>query len=224
MIVTIDGPAGTGKSTAARALAERLQFQFLDTGAMYRAVAVKCLKSGCDLADSDAATRIAEPLRIAFVDGRTHVNGDDLTDQLRSPEATRAASIVAQVPGVRQALVLAQRELAQGRNIVCEGRDQGTVVFPLAECKFYITAAPEIRAERRRQELLAAGQFVAFESLLAEQEQRDDRDRNRHLSPLRPAEDAIVVDTTDLDATTVVDQLESHVRARMPRVRLPTHD
>ncbi len=125
--------------------------------------------------------------------------------------------MIAQEPGVREALVEQQRRLAKGHDMVCEGRDQGTVVFPHAECKFFITAHPRIRAERRHQELLAAGHRVSLESLQAEQEQRDERDRTRAVAPLRPADDAILVDTSELGFEAVVDLLQSHVRSRMPQ-------
>ncbi|MBX3442791.1 MAG: (d)CMP kinase [Planctomyces sp.] len=214
MIVTIDGPAGTGKSTAARALAERLGFEYLDTGAMYRAVAILCVEDGIDL-ESDAAAARAQARPITFVDGRTLVGDRDVTDLLRTPEASRAASLAARHPGVRAALVEQQRVIAAGRNIVCEGRDQGTVAFPRAGCKFFLTASPEERARRRQQQLERAGQAVPFEELLRQQRERDERDASRSVAPLRPADDAITLDTTRLTSGDVLDQLEAHVRRRM---------
>lgn len=214
MIVTIDGPAGTGKSTAARGLAERLRFEFLDTGAMYRAVAVRCLQQGIDPQDEQGAAAIAAASPIMFDRGRTFVGGEEVTHLLRTPEATAAASVVAQNRRVREALVKQQRRLAEGRDIVCEGRDQGTVVFPHAECKFFLTADARIRAQRRRQELAAKGEHIPLEMLLAEQNERDQRDQNRSVAPLRAAEDAMTIDTSGLDAAAVIDLLEAHVRRR----------
>lgn len=217
MIVTIDGPAGTGKSTAARGLAERLGFLFLDTGAMYRVVAWRCLAAEVDLHDQEEAAEVAEGTEIAFVGERTLANGDDVTDRLRTPEVTQAASIVAQHVGVRGALVSMQREMTEGRNIVCEGRDQGTIVFPQAECKFFLTADPVERARRRQQELAAKGEPATVEDLLAQQSARDDRDTRRVIAPLIPADDAVHLDTTSLTTDEVIERLENCVRERLSR-------
>lgn len=214
MIVTIDGPAGTGKSTAARGLAARLGFDFLDTGAMYRVIGLACLSRGHDPGDHAAASAVAAATRIEFDRDRTHADGIDVTTAIRTSEASRAASIVAQIPAVRDELVRQQRRLAAGRDIVCEGRDQGTVAFPDAQCKFFLTAEPEERARRRQRELAAQGEHIALADLLAEQTARDERDANRPVAPLRPAADAVIVDTTGLDADAVLDRLEQLVRAR----------
>jgi len=216
MIVTIDGPAGTGKSTAARALAHRIGFDFLDTGAMYRAVAWACRQRHADPHDPQAAAAIAAQIEIGFSDQSTLVNGRDVSNEIRSPDASRDASIVAQHPAVREHLVRQQQRIAAARNIVCEGRDQGTVAFPHAECKFFLTADPRIRAQRRQRELRETGQVVSLDELLADQTARDERDAGRAVAPLRPAADAIIIDTTPLTAAGVIDVLERHVRARMP--------
>jgi cytidylate kinase len=214
MIITIDGPAGTGKSTAARGLAERLGLEFLDTGAMYRVVALLCLDRGIDPADEIAAARLAAGAAIEFHRGRTLAGGGDVTDRLRTPQVSQAASLVAQVPAVRDELVRQQRRLAAGLDIVCEGRDQGTVAFPHAECKFFITADPVERARRRQQELAETGRVVSLEDLLAEQAARDRRDESRAVAPLKPAPDAIRIDTTSLSLDAVLDLLERHVRRK----------
>ena len=214
MIVTIDGPAGTGKSTAARRLAERLGFDHLDTGAMYRVVAWRCLQTQIDLDSHDQIADTARNCSISFEENRVLVDSVDVTDEIRSAEVTSTASIVAQVPRVRDRLVGWQRELAEDRDIVCEGRDQGTVVFPNAECKFFLTADVGERARRRQRELEGRGEAVDFEDLLRQQIERDARDQDREVAPLRPATDAIVIDTTSLSIDQVVELLCHHVDSR----------
>lgn len=214
MIVTIDGPAGVGKSTAARQLAERLGFEFLDTGAMYRAVALCCLEAGHDVTDPAAVTAMVSTIQIEALAGHVYCNGRDVTRLIRTPQVSQGASFVAQNAEVRHALVQQQREVAIHRNIVSEGRDQGTVVFPHAECKFYLTADPHERALRRHREMQAAGQSIAVEELLNLQKERDDRDEMRAISPLKPADDAIIVDTTDRTPEQVLELLVQKVLAR----------
>lgn len=207
MIVTIDGPAGSGKSTAARRVAAALGFDFLDTGAMYRAVALRCIESGIDLADSVAAANVARTIDIQAIGTRVTSDGIDVTDAIRSPEVARGASVVAVNPDVRAALVELQRKAAKGRNIVTEGRDQGTIVFPNAECKFYVTADRAERARRRQQELEATGVCVSYEETLEEIRARDERDKSRDVAPLIQANDAIRVDTTGKTADEILDLL-----------------
>jgi len=215
MIVTIDGPAGSGKSTAARGVAARLGFHFLDTGAMYRAVALRCVQAGIDLADEQAAAEIARTADIQALSDRVLVDGADVTEAIRTPEVAHAASVVAVNPAVRSALVALQRKAAQGRDIVTEGRDQGTVVFPDAECKFYLTAAPEERARRRLQETDAQGAGVSYEETLEQIRARDARDKSRNVAPLRQADDAVRIDTTGRPVDDVLTQLVQIVRERM---------
>src|SRR5438128_908631 len=160
MIVTIDGPAGAGKSSAARALALRLGFQFLDTGAMYRAVTLAALRAGIDRTDQEALARLLDGLRLEMPPGQVILNGEDVTAQIRTAEVTDASGSIASSRVVRERLVLMQRKLAQGRDIVCEGRDQGTVVFPDAACKFFLVADPVERARRRQCEMLDRGEVV----------------------------------------------------------------
>ncbi len=214
MIVTIDGPAGTGKSTVARHLAETLGFEYLDTGAMYRMIALKTVQTGIDPHDHAAVATLASAAGLDFQDGRALLDGQAVGPELRTAETTLAASLVAQIPAVRELLVRRQRELARRRNIVCEGRDQGTVAFPHAECKFFLTADPGERAKRRQIELTAQGQEVDFDDLLRDQTARDERDAQRSVAPLKPAEDAVIVDTTALSLDEVVTRLQTHIRLR----------
>ena len=213
MIVTIDGPAGSGKSTVARRLAERLGFRFLDTGAMYRAVGLKCVLEKVDLKDQEAIARAAELAVIDLEQDRVWLDGSDVTDDIRTPDASDAASKVAVVPQVRTALVELQRRFAGARNVVTEGRDQGTVAFPAAECKFFLTADTAERAQRRQQELESQGTIVALEEIQAQIIERDARDSGRAVAPLLPAHDAILVDTSGREIDCVVDELERRVRA-----------
>ncbi len=183
MIVTIDGPAGAGKSTAARELARRLGFEYLDTGAMYRAVTLMCLRAGVDLSDQDVVADLARRTRIDFRGGRLFADGEDVSDEIRTLRVTEECRYVAANNVVRGLLVDLQREIAGRRDIVTEGRDQGTVAFPAAECKFFLTADPLKRAERRQKELEEAGETVDIEQLVAAIRERDERDRTREVGP-----------------------------------------
>ncbi len=216
MIVTIDGPAGAGKSTAARALAQRLGFRFLDTGAMYRAVVWAAQDRGHDLRDAAALAALAETLSIELTDQSVMLDGQDVTQVIRTFEITTLTYHAADNPGVRAVLVDRQRQAAQGQDVVTEGRDQATVVFPDAECKIFLTATDEQRARRRYQDLLERGEQVTFDEVLAKQRQRDDRDRSRTVGPLLKAADAIEVITDGMSAEEVVGRLEKLVRSRMP--------
>lgn len=213
MIVTIDGPAGAGKSSAAVRLADRLGFAFLDTGAMYRAVALAGLRSGRDLTDEAVLADLIEGLTLEMPIGQVVLNGEDVTRLIRTPEVTTASMPIAASRVVRERLVDWQRCIALGRDIVTEGRDQGTFVFPDAECKFYLTAEPRERAIRRHRELLSRGESITVEEVLAMQSERDARDAARTFAPLRRADDAILVETTGLSLAEVVDRLDSLVRA-----------
>jgi cytidylate kinase len=195
MVIAIDGPAGAGKSTVARAVAERLDFTYLDTGAMYRCVALAVTERGGEPAE------VAEAVEIELGD-RVLLDGRDVTDAIRTPAVAEAASQVSADIGVRMALVRKQQEILGEGDWVAEGRDVGTVVCPQAQVKVFLTASPEARARRRAEELGAD-----YETVLAEQLQRDDRDERRRHSPLLAANDAVPVDTTELDLEEVLDQI-----------------
>jgi cytidylate kinase len=212
MIITIDGPAGSGKSSAAKALAQRLGFEMLDTGAMYRAVALAITRAGVDLGDEKQLRRLLSTVHIEMPPQRVLLNGEDITGAIRTPDVSVLASKAAAIGAVREYLVGLQRAIAQGRNIVCEGRDQGTVVFPDAARKFFFTADRTERAQRRLKELVQKGQNATLESVLAEQDARDQRDASRDISPLRPAPDAIIIDSTHLTLEQVLDQMEREIR------------
>lgn len=217
-IIAIDGPVGAGKSTIALAVAQRLQYRYVDTGAMYRSVALLAMQQGVDLRDEPGVVAVARSLDFQFVphEGgqRVLVNGVDVTEGIRRPEVSEGASVVSAYPGVREAMVAVQRRLGAGGGVVMEGRDIGTVVFPDAEVKIFLDASPEERARRRYNELRARGVDVKFEELRKNEEERDQRDRTRSHSPLRRAEDAIVIDSTAARIETVVDQILAVVRGR----------
>ena len=219
-IVTIDGPAGAGKSTVARELARRLRFRYMDTGAMYRAATLAAQRAQLLDASEEELAAFVGRLKIECVEDRVFVNGEDVTDELRTRELTQAVRRLANTPAVREKLVALQRAAGYGTNLVTEGRDQGTVVFPDADVKIYLTATPGVRAARRRQEFLARGESVPFQQLLQEIIERDRSDQKRQFGPLVPADDAIIIDTSDLNVDDVVDRVERIVRQRMrPRSR-----
>ncbi len=212
MIVTIDGPAGAGKSSIARRLAERLGFQFLDTGAMYRAVALAALRAGLGDNDAERIAQLANELPIDMVHERTFLNGEDVSAAIRTSEVSAAVYLAADNVAVRRRLVDLQRQIAAGRNTVTEGRDQGTVAFPQAQCKIFLTASPAERARRRYQELAARGEPITLDEVLAQQAERDRRDAARPVGALLKAPDAAEVWTDGLSPEEVVDRLEALVR------------
>lgn len=215
MIVTIDGPAGAGKSCAARGLARRLGFRFLDTGAMYRAVTLAARERELDLADPEQLTALAGQIRVELVGDRVLLDGRDVTDAIRTFEIAAATHYAADNPAVRAQLVLWQREAAGGGNVVTEGRDQGTVVFPHADCKIFLTADENERARRRHRDLAARGEDIPFDEVLSNQQLRDQRDSARPVGALVKAADAIEVSTDGLSPEEVVAELERIVRSRL---------
>ncbi len=224
-IVAIDGPAGAGKSTVARRLADALGFVLVDTGAMYRVVAVAARDAGLAWNDGDGVSRLADALvtrgalsfeRDAERGVRVRLDGVDVTDAIRAPDVGMGASTVSAFPGVRDALLELQRQAGRGGGVVLEGRDIGTVVFPDADVKFFLTARPEVRARRRHEELVAKGQSVTFEATLADVRQRDEQDMSRAVAPLRQAPDATLVDSSEMGIDATVARMVERVRGRSP--------
>ena len=216
-VVTIDGPGAAGKSTTARAVASRLGFRYLDTGAFYRALALKAEEAGGDVTDAERVVDVAHSSVIDFTGdpGLPHVtlDGRDVTEAIRSPRISELASRVAALPAVRRVLVEWQRAMRGRGPLVGEGRDLGTVVFPDAEVKIYLDADLQTRAERRSRELQSRGIAARVEDVLADLSRRDERDRTRADSPLRPASDAVVVDTSGLDLDAQVAKVLGVIRA-----------
>jgi cytidylate kinase len=222
MIITIDGPAGTGKSTVAQHVAQRLGFDFLDTGAMYRAVALAAVRREIDLHNARELAFAARHARINFdwsvYPPMVTLNGEPVGHLLRSGEVTSAASHVAVVPAIREMLAAQQQTIGEQRaNLVSEGRDQGTVVFPQAELKIYLDASPAERARRRVAQLRARGEIVDPQEILDQIIERDHRDSSRAVGPLAAAADAVVIDTTHLDQRQVIDRIVEQAHARTNR-------
>ena len=219
MIIAIDGPSGAGKSTLGKMLAKRLGLLYLDTGAMYRAVAVAALFSGTDFTNHEGLTRTAELAKIDLVGepDTLHVmlDGRDVTAEIRTLEVAQAASIVSTVSGVRRVMVEHQRQigLSAANGCVLEGRDIGSVVFPNADFKFFLTAKPEARARRRFEKEKAKGVASSYEQTLSEINKRDERDVSRTDSPLVISDDAIVIDTSELDLAEVFDQMVAAINS-----------
>src|SRR5687767_10987864 len=210
--IAIDGPSGAGKSTTARGLASRLGYAYIDTGAMYRAIAWKGLQAGILIEDEEATTELAESTRIAFeplADGtqRVLVDGQDVTEGIRDPDVTRLSSPVSAIPGVRSLLVAQQQAMGAGGGVVMEGRDIGTVVFPNAELKVFLTASDEERARRRWKEMKAKGVELTVEEVLELQRERDARDSSRANSPLIPAPDSVQLVSDGMTLEQVIEQI-----------------
>ena len=218
--IAIDGPAGAGKSTLARALARELGYLYVDTGAIYRTVALRAREAGADPSDPEQVAPLLEDLDLRMdygADGvqRMYLSGRDVTEAIRENEVSALASQVAALPAVREFLLEFQRKQAREHNVVMDGRDIGTVVLPQAGVKIFLTAAPEARARRRTAELLQRGQDADFDEILREIRQRDEQDENRPVAPLRQAEDAALLDTTNLDLKGSLEALLTLVRERL---------
>jgi len=218
LTIAIDGPSGAGKSTVGKWLAKELGYLYIDTGAMYRAVALKAKEKGVGAEDEEFLYEWASSLHITFVTRREEIrvmcDREDVTEAIRSPEISRLASDISKRKGVRDALVQLQRAMGRGGGVVLEGRDIGTVVFPDADVKFYLDAETEERARRRFSELLEKGTKVDFGATFEEVRQRDQNDMNRILSPLRRAENAVLIDSTHRSVEEVVEEMVRIVRAK----------
>ncbi|MBR3802402.1 MAG: (d)CMP kinase [Clostridia bacterium] len=214
--IAIDGPAGAGKSTIARSLASKLGYIYVDTGALYRAVGVNAMRSGADTKNPEqvCATLDGADVSLRFVDGeqRVFLGEEDVSVAIRTPEASMAASNVSAIPEVRAFLFDLQRDIAAKNNCIMDGRDIGTVVLPDAQVKIFLTASAEVRAKRRYDELLAKGMQADYNQVLEEMIQRDYQDSHRAIAPLKQADDAVLVDTSDMNLEQVIETLENIVK------------
>ena len=216
--IAIDGPAGAGKSTIARALAAELGYIYVDTGALYRTVGLNAMRRGAETKDAEAvtATLPSADVSLRFVDGeqRVYLGEEDVSLAIRTPEASMAASNVSTIPAVRDFLLDLQRSIAAQNNCIMDGRDIGTVILPDAQVKIYLTASAEVRAARRYNELLEKGMQADYDTVLAEMIQRDEQDMNRAVAPLKQADDAVLVDTSDMNPQQVVDAIKKIVEEK----------
>ncbi len=219
LVITIDGPAGSGKSTMARLLAQKIDASFLDTGAMYRAVTLAAMQAGADMQDPNELLKVLENSNFQFIDRQDGMNvilnGIDITEKIREPQVTANSRYIASQPALREKLVEMQRNFAAGKEkIVTEGRDQGTVVFPNADIKFFLTADNTERAKRRQKELRDKGNNKSFEKIQKDIDERDRSDKNRNVGPLKPAIDSIIIDTTNLNIEQVLEKLLSYINKK----------
>jgi cytidylate kinase len=227
-VVAIDGPGGSGKGTVSQLLAARLGWHYLDSGALYRVLGLMAQRRGVGLEDEPALCRLAEAIRIAFVpqaDGspaQATVDGEDVSTELRTETTGELASRVAALPAVRAALLQKQRDFRQNPGLVTDGRDMGTTVFPDALLKVFLTASAEVRAERRHKQLKEKGFNASLDSVLGEIRHRDARDTERLVSPLKPADDAWILDCSALSITEVVEAISSHLQARLAALQTAT--
>ncbi len=222
LIIAIDGPAGSGKSSTAKALAKRIKSPYIDTGAMYRAVTLKAMQENIPLQDKKRLVQVAKKAKIELIGTdplkqKVRLDGKDVSKKIRTPELTKNVFHVAQEPLIRREMVKKQRAMGLKRGAVMEGRDIGTKVFPNADYKFYFEANETIRAERRQRELIASGQNVSLERVLIDQRKRDATDYNRKEGPLKAAKDAIVIDTSSLTIDETLDKILPIIRSRPKR-------
>ncbi|MBE7027202.1 MAG: (d)CMP kinase [Ruminococcaceae bacterium] len=218
--VAIDGPAGAGKSTISKVVAKTLGLIYVDTGAMYRAVALYAIQNGMDTKNADGALEKSLDkisIDIAYQDGEQHIflNGEDVSGIIRTPEVSMGASNVATLPCVRLKLVELQREIAKKQSVIMDGRDIGTYVLPSADIKIFLTASVEARAKRRHKELIEKGTSVSYEEVLLDMQKRDLNDSTRAFAPLKQADDAVLIDTTEYDFDASVDKILSHIKENM---------
>lgn len=219
-VITVDGPGGSGKGTLSGMLAARLGWHLLDSGALYRLLAFAAQKRGTDLADELALVELAANLDVQFIadaeggEQRIMLEGDDVSRSIRTETVGAGASRVAALPAVRQALLARQQAFREAPGLVADGRDMGTVVFPDAQLKIFLTASPEIRAERRYRQLLEKGETASLAGLLDEINARDERDMNRSVAPLRPAEDAVLIDSSHMSIENVLETVQAEARKR----------
>ncbi len=206
MIVAIDGPSGAGKSTVAKELSKILKFEYIDTGAMYRAIAYKLLNYDGELSEENTKT-IFKNTMIDYIDNNVYLDGKNVESLIRTNEVSMMASKISKLDYIREKLVYLQREIGDSKDIILDGRDVTTVVFPNADFKFFVTAKPETRAKRRYDELLLKGENVTYEDILEDINKRDHSDTTREISPLKIAEDAIVIDTSDFSLEEVLNKL-----------------
>ena len=221
--IAIDGPAGAGKSTVARRLARELQFLYVDTGALYRAIGYRMQQAGIDPADAAAVTAAlpdtAVSLQYVAGEQRVFLGDTDVSDSIRTPEVSMAASAVSAIPAVRQFLLQVQRDMAARHSVIMDGRDIGTTILPRADVKIFLTASPESRARRRYKELLEKGVDTTYEAVLADMEKRDYDDAHRAASPLRRAADAVLVDTSHDDLAGSIRRVKEAILGRLPEMR-----
>ncbi len=215
MIVTIDGPAGAGKSSIAKIAADRLGFEFLDTGALYRAMTLAAIRAQVDFSDTQEIIRFSSTVDIQWDGQRVLLKGEDVSAQIRTPPVTDAIRFVADLPDSRSRLSEIQRQVSTGRNMVTEGRDQGSEVFSDAECKIFLTASPEERARRRHQQLADMGRPVPLEEILRAQDRRDEEDRSREIGALRPADDASIIESDGMTTDDVLELILKIVRSKI---------
>lgn len=217
--IAIDGPSGAGKSTLARKLAAKLNFIYVDTGAMYRTIGLYIYRKGIDPKDVEKVASVLPEIKVelSFIDGeqRVYLNGEDVSSDIRLHEVSQYASLTSAIPAVRAYLFDMQQTLAAENNVIMDGRDIGTVVLPNAEVKIFLTAKPEVRAQRRYNELLERGQEVDFDQILADVIRRDEQDMNRPVAPLKPAEDSVILDTSEYSFDQSLELLYNTVKERI---------
>lgn len=205
--IAIDGPGGAGKSTIAKMVAEKMNMEYIDTGAMYRAIGWMFSKNNVNTKDSAEVQAVLDRTVIDFDNGKIFLNGEDVSGEIRTPEISKAASVCSKLPEVRSKLVALQREIAEGKSVVMDGRDIGTNVLPNAEVKIFLTADPMVRAKRRYDQLLESGKEADLNSIFEDIKERDYQDTHRELNPLQQAEDAVLLDTSDMTINQVLDEI-----------------